>query len=68
MIMVHPIKFTKIPSDEIWNTPVYKKLRLDLLNGKSPKMCTRCWREEAIGIKSHVKDLMNHTKNILMKQ
>ena len=28
-----------------------KNLRKDLLNGKKPKMCVRCWREEATGIK-----------------
>ena len=47
-----PYKIYKNSPDEIWNTEVYKKLRKDLLNGKKPKMCVRCWREEATGIKS----------------
>ena len=45
-------KIYKNSPDEIWNTKVYKDLRKDLLNGKKPKMCVRCWREEATGIKS----------------
>ena len=45
-------KIYKNSPDEIWNTEVYKNLRKDLLNGKMPKMCVRCWREEATGIKS----------------
>lgn len=47
-----PFKIYKNSPEEIWNTTVYKNLRKDLLNGKKPKMCTRCWREEATGIKS----------------
>jgi len=47
-----PYKIYKNSPDEIWNTKVYKDLRKDLLTGKKPKMCVRCWREEATGIKS----------------
>ena len=61
MKQVRLIKFIKIP-DEIWNTQVYKNLRKDLLNGKKPKMCVRCWREEATGIKSTSKDPNESTK------
>ena len=45
-------KIYKNSPNDIWNSEVYKNLRLDFLNGKKPKMCVRCWREEATGIKS----------------
>jgi sulfatase maturation enzyme AslB (radical SAM superfamily) len=47
-----PYKIYQSDPKEIWNTEVYKKLRLELLNGRKAEMCQRCWREEATGIKS----------------
>ena len=38
--------------DEIWNNDHYKKLRLDLLDGKKPKSCMKCYEQEDKGIRS----------------
>lgn len=37
---------------EAWNSPTYKTIRHQLLNGERPDMCVRCFREEDAGIKS----------------
>ena len=29
-----------------WNSPYKKKLRIDLINGKKPELCTGCWNLE----------------------
>ena len=45
----------KLYSDDLleaWNSPVYKKIRQEFLNGKKPDMCQRCFREEEVGIES----------------
>jgi len=38
--------------DEVYNTPQFKKLRKDLLEGKRPSVCNRCWKLESKGISS----------------
>ncbi len=38
--------------EEAWNSPTYRALRQELLLGKEPKMCVRCFREERAGLKS----------------
>jgi len=45
----------KIYKDDIreaWNSEVYKKIRSQMLNNERPEMCSRCFREEDIGIRS----------------
>jgi organic radical activating enzyme len=34
---------------EVWNSPLYKQLRLDLINGVKNKACDYCWNYEASG-------------------
>jgi sulfatase maturation enzyme AslB (radical SAM superfamily) len=36
-----------------WNNNAYKQLRKDLLKGKKPELCKKCWRNEASGLKSN---------------
>lgn len=45
-------KIHRTPPEVVWNSPDYKKIRQQMLNGEKPKVCVRCWREEAIGVKS----------------
>ena len=47
-----PYKLHKDDLKEAWNSPVYKKIREQMLNGERPEMCTRCFREEDAGLKS----------------
>ena len=47
-----PYKLYKDDLLEAWNSPVYKKIRQEFLNGEKPDMCERCFREEAVGIES----------------
>ena len=35
--------------DSAWNSKYYRNLRQAFLNGKKPKGCSRCWKEEASG-------------------
>ena len=43
------------------NSESYKKARLEVLDGKKPKACTRCYVEEAKGIKSkRVEEIRNY--------
>lgn len=45
----------KIANDDIsdaWNSETYSTIRQQMLNGEQPAMCTRCFREESVGIKS----------------
>lgn len=37
---------------EAWNSQVYTGIRKQFLDGEQPDMCTRCFREEASGVKS----------------
>jgi len=45
-------KIHRSSPDVVWNAPDYKNLRKQMLTGEKPKVCVRCWREEASGIKS----------------
>ena len=45
-------KIHRTKPEVVWNSPDYKKIRRQMLNGEKPKVCVRCWREEAIGVKS----------------
>ena len=47
-----PYKLQKDELEEAWNSETYKKIRTQMLNGERPEMCTRCFREEDVGIKS----------------
>src|SRR6056300_1036543 len=47
-----PYKLHKDDLEEAWNSEVYKVIREQPLNGERPEMCTRCFREEDVGIKS----------------
>lgn len=38
--------------EEIWNNNHMKNLRLELLDGKEPKSCSKCYEQEAAGIRS----------------
>ena len=35
-----------------WHSPVYKKVRQQMLNGLKPGMCSPCFREESAGLES----------------
>jgi molybdenum cofactor biosynthesis enzyme MoaA len=38
--------------NEVWNSPSYKKIRKEFIDGKRPETCQRCFREEDAGIRS----------------
>jgi hypothetical protein len=38
--------------EEVWNSEVMRKTRLQMLNGEVPSSCQKCFTEEANGIKS----------------
>ncbi|MAV94139.1 MAG: hypothetical protein CMA31_00455 [Euryarchaeota archaeon] len=37
------------PIKEIWNSPAYKKLRLQMMSGDEPSVCRQCWAHERAG-------------------
>jgi MoaA/NifB/PqqE/SkfB family radical SAM enzyme len=39
--------------EDAYNTAEFKKLRKDLLSGKKPKSCSRCWEVESSGLESY---------------
>ena len=39
-----------------WNAPFMKELRLDMLNGRRPPVCQRCFANEDLGISSYRQD------------
>jgi hypothetical protein len=39
-----------------WNAPFMKELRLDMLNGRRPPVCRRCFANEDLGISSYRQD------------
>lgn len=41
------------PIEEIWNSRKYMQLRKELLDGKQPRMCRRCFDKERTGSTSH---------------
>jgi molybdenum cofactor biosynthesis enzyme MoaA len=47
-----PYKLQRDDLQEAWNSEVYTTIRKQLLAGDRPEMCTRCFREEDVGIKS----------------
>jgi radical SAM protein with 4Fe4S-binding SPASM domain len=49
----HPIGNLKDNTlEEIWNSPDLKKIRTELLNGKKPPVCSRCYMQEEMGTQS----------------
>ena len=42
--------------DEAWNSKYMKGIRKIMLKGGRPKPCTRCFKEEDLGMKSHRED------------
>lgn len=38
--------------NEVWNSPDYKKIRKQFIDGERPETCQRCFREEDAGIRS----------------
>ena len=54
-IMKTPDKEYKMFRDDIqkvWNSPDYKRIRRQFMEGERPATCTRCFREEDAGIRS----------------
>jgi len=45
-------KFFRDDVNEVWNSPDYKKIRSEFIQGKRPVTCERCFREEDAGIRS----------------
>lgn len=37
------------PIKEIWNSPEYRKLRLQMMSGEQPNVCRQCWAHERAG-------------------
>lgn len=42
--------------DAAWNSPFMKELRLDMLGGRRPAVCQRCFMTEDLGIRSYRQD------------
>lgn len=38
---------------DAWNSSAYVKLRQSLLSGEQPELCKKCWKNEAVGLKSN---------------
>ena len=47
-----PYKIYKDDIKEAWHSDSYKNIRQQMLDGKRPEICERCFREEDAGIKS----------------
>lgn len=47
-----PYNISRSKIDDVWNSEVYKRIRKEMLRGKRPKMCVRCFREEDAGLRS----------------
>lgn len=47
-----PYKIQRDDIEQAWNSKTYKKIRQQMLDGERPEMCTRCFREEDVGIRS----------------
>ena len=47
-----PYKIYKHSIEEVWNSPTYKEIRQQFMDGDKPEMCVRCFREEDAGIRS----------------
>lgn len=53
--------------NEVKNSEYFRKARLALLNGEKFSGCGVCWREEAVGVKSHRMN-ENHLWDILLSK
>ncbi|MDX1412707.1 MAG: twitch domain-containing radical SAM protein [Candidatus Promineifilaceae bacterium] len=42
--------------EEAWNAPFFREIRRDMLNGRRPPVCNRCWRDENLGTRSYRQD------------
>lgn len=59
--------------EEVWNNKEYKKLRAEMISGKEPESCQRCFEQESVGKKSlrkgtnkrfsHLNHLFNETNS-----
>ena len=47
-----PYKIYKDDIKEAWHSPVYQKIRNQMLNGERPAMCEQCLREEDFMVES----------------
>lgn len=47
-----PYKLYRDDLTEAWNSKVYTTIRQQMIDGEQPDMCQRCFREEAVGLKS----------------
>ena len=42
--------------DEAWNSPFMREIRRDMLEGRRPEVCSRCWKDEDLAIRSYRQD------------
>ena len=49
--------------EEIWNNDYMRQLRLDLLDGKKPNSCSKCFEQEDMGIQSLRKSVNKNFKH-----
>ena len=47
-----PYKLYRDDLTEAWNSKVYTTIRQQMIDDEQPDMCQRCFREEAVGLKS----------------
>lgn len=50
-----PLKFFDLNNDSVesvMNSDYFKQTRLEMLNGKTPLACSRCFQEESVGVRS----------------
>lgn len=45
-------KFFRDDVNDVWNSPDYKRIRQQFIDGERPETCQRCFREEDAGIRS----------------
>lgn len=45
--------YTDIDFDSAWNSPFMRTLRKGMLSGERPTACSRCFRDEDLGMRSH---------------
>jgi len=48
-----PFTVARANLDDAWNSPFMKELRRDMLAGRRPAVCVRCFDEEDLGMESH---------------
>ena len=49
---------------EIWNDEKMRRLRLDLINGRKPESCYKCYEQEENGIRSFRNSARQHVRPI----